>query len=414
MGQLPQNIKKLKVHPAVGIARLSAIPAQGDYYFVFGELPAGGRTYKANDLMKRQAVRFRIFAYGDNNTGIEELTPNRLDALGIDVVWQARLGNRKVARITGVAGEAFTAEGSSDANGGQVVAQLSSFAQGQNIPLGQITPQGLFIPPQAKVIQRNQDTTRSEGLHDPNITDNTSDGFVTVALKDRDTGSVISIPTLEAGVWVTPQDFSPDVFDDEPGLFAPDPDKRTLVQFLVTGLNLQDVAPVNPVNQTARRLDRDALKPATSDFRPGIECHPKQPSSGGGNTQAIQDFASRLYAPSATGDPDEIRLAPKTTAGGGGALPGELTSGLCSPWQFDFIACSCDYWASQRPDLLFKDASATDQVAWLRKKVSDVGQAPAGGSLDSAEQIIAEVDQLGVARKVGGQIVETERTQDLS
>jgi hypothetical protein len=30
--------------------------------------------------------------------------------------------------------------------------------------------------------------------------------------------------------------------------------------------------------------------------------------------------------------------------------PGELTQGLCSPWQNDYRECSCYYWASARPD----------------------------------------------------------------
>jgi hypothetical protein len=32
------------------------------------------------------------------------------------------------------------------------------------------------------------------------------------------------------------------------------------------------------------------------------------------------------------------------------ATPGELTQGLCSPWQNDFRECACYYWATSRPD----------------------------------------------------------------
>ena len=32
------------------------------------------------------------------------------------------------------------------------------------------------------------------------------------------------------------------------------------------------------------------------------------------------------------------------------AQAGELTQGLCSPWQNDYRECSCYYWASARPD----------------------------------------------------------------
>jgi len=34
------------------------------------------------------------------------------------------------------------------------------------------------------------------------------------------------------------------------------------------------------------------------------------------------------------------------------ANPGELTQGLCSPWQNDYRECSCYYWASSRPDYI--------------------------------------------------------------
>ncbi len=34
------------------------------------------------------------------------------------------------------------------------------------------------------------------------------------------------------------------------------------------------------------------------------------------------------------------------------ASPGELTQGLCSPWQNDYRECSCYYWASARPDFI--------------------------------------------------------------
>ena len=30
--------------------------------------------------------------------------------------------------------------------------------------------------------------------------------------------------------------------------------------------------------------------------------------------------------------------------------PGELTQGLCSPWQHDYRECSCYYWPASRPD----------------------------------------------------------------
>src|SRR5262245_63447182 len=82
------DVVVLKIHPAIGIARVS----KNDDYFVFGTDPG---PYKSNGLMKRQAVQFRIFAYGQNNIGLGELTPAVLSSLNIKAVWSAQVANRK-------------------------------------------------------------------------------------------------------------------------------------------------------------------------------------------------------------------------------------------------------------------------------------------------------------------------------
>lgn len=53
------------------------------------------------------------------------------------------------------------------------------------------------------------------------------------------------------------------------------------------------------------------------------------------------------------------------------AQPGELTQGLCSPWQNDFRECSCYYWASARPDFVNVETTADGRSAgdnWLQKE----------------------------------------------
>lgn len=52
------------------------------------------------------------------------------------------------------------------------------------------------------------------------------------------------------------------------------------------------------------------------------------------------------------------------------AAPGEMTQGLCSPWQNDFRECVCYYWASSRPDYVNvepvgDEASTGDN--WMQK-----------------------------------------------
>jgi hypothetical protein len=50
---------------------------------------------------------------------------------------------------------------------------------------------------------------------------------------------------------------------------------------------------------------------------------------------------------------------------------GELTQGLCSPWQNDYRECSCYYWASARPDYVNVEptpAGLSKGDNWLQKK----------------------------------------------
>ena len=145
------DVVVFKIHPAIGIARLS----RSDDYFVFGEDPG---SYKSGGVMKRQAVKFRIYAYAENHVGLGELTPKVMTALGITAVWSARVGNRKIARQKGTppSGTAFliSAQATSDANGGQLTGALPGFEEGGSIPLGQITSTGVFIPPKARAFRK--------------------------------------------------------------------------------------------------------------------------------------------------------------------------------------------------------------------------------------------------------------------
>ena len=53
------------------------------------------------------------------------------------------------------------------------------------------------------------------------------------------------------------------------------------------------------------------------------------------------------------------------------AKAGELTQGLCSPWQNDYRECSCYYWASARPDFVNVETDAnglSDGDNWFQRK----------------------------------------------
>jgi len=51
--------------------------------------------------------------------------------------------------------------------------------------------------------------------------------------------------------------------------------------------------------------------------------------------------------------------------------PGELTQGLCSPWQNDYRECACYYWAASRPDYVNVEPGPDGQSQgdmWMAKK----------------------------------------------
>jgi hypothetical protein len=50
--------------------------------------------------------------------------------------------------------------------------------------------------------------------------------------------------------------------------------------------------------------------------------------------------------------------------------PGELTQGLCSPWQNDYRECACYYWAASRPDYVNVQTTENGETRgdnWLAK-----------------------------------------------
>ena len=118
---------------------------------------------------------------------------------------------------------------------------------------------------------------------------------------------------------------------------------------LTTELNPYGLAPLEWSNALARVLREHSGRMVRCDFS-------KQPS-----WMIQQPFDEKA--------PDnhltiELRVRPffeDTTALISRVLAeaGELTQGLCSPWQNDYRECSCYYWASARPDFVNVDVAPT-------------------------------------------------------
>jgi hypothetical protein len=381
-----------KIHPAIGIARLSV----NEDYFVFGPEPD---NYKSNGLMKRQAVQFHVFGYGDNHVGLGELTADLMKTLGITAVWSTKVANRKIARQIGTplngTTSVISAEASSDKNEGKLTGSLPGFDEGAQIALGQITSTGLFIPPLAGVFRQKRGASIPGFPGTNTIADNSCDGTVTVRLIQG--GQPVGIEVLPACIVVCPQDFSPDTTESWRG-------KETLVDYFKRTLEPAGSNPyAKPQEQAARALDKAALEAGTADFHPGVEM------SFGQSTE-VADIKSVFYQNSQNPkvDPREMRIRYKSGQNDQGAVPGQLTSGLCSPWQADYAAC-IGYWTEHLPAEVYSDENSSTIVQMFRKKSSDMS--PSAETLVGDADGLVHVDKVGVARlRLGsGRKVETGR-----
>jgi hypothetical protein len=326
-----------------------------------------------------------------------------MDNLGITAVWSAKVANRKIARLMGTPLDktdfVIAAEASSDdANAGALVGSLPTFQEGNAIPLGQITSTGLFIPPKGGVYRK----TRGEPVEpfpavSRTVADTTCDGSVTARLV-KDGKDLKELNILSACIVVAPPDFSPDIDPDtKPG----DP-RETLSDFLRRKLQLSSTAnPGNLHNQTATAIDEAALKPCTEDFAPGFEV------SFGARSEVL-DVKSVFYqaAQDSNIDPREMRVRYRAAPGSPGAVPGQLTSGLCSTWHGDFTAC-VGYWTENLPPDAFLDENSSIGVQVFRRRYSDIaGQGPV---LQTGDDFERHVDEVGVVRMMNGKQLETER-----
>ena len=210
------DVAAFKIHPAIGCARL----ANNDDYYEFFDYEEKRKAGQAQSLkymtlrngkhwIMRQAVRFRIFAYHSDGSEIGELTeddhgPARTAARRGPRVWpiENSMSGREEqtpvveAQASATAGETKRLEGDNPWRQGKVW-------------LGEITGNGLFIPPKGGVYRKTENNAIPPyGSHrsDNGVLDTTSDGSISVSLAGAG-----NIPIVPACVIVAPQDHSPDV-----------------------------------------------------------------------------------------------------------------------------------------------------------------------------------------------------------
>lgn len=109
---------------------------------------------------------------------------------------------------------------------------------------------------------------------------------------------------------------------------------------LTTSENPHGAAPLEWSNALARVLATAQGKTVTCYFAIGDHVDAIPDPEDVDSWRPISFKVRRFFAPGTAVIAEEL------------AQPGELTQGLCSPWQNDYRECSCYYWASARPDFV--------------------------------------------------------------
>jgi len=212
------KIATIKIHPAIGIARIGNSPTE---FFVGPEIPGDytppdGGYRDAQGRIKRQAARFRLFAYDARGKVIQEIT-----AKEANITWTVDLANTKAAWLKFQGRKSVTRKelrnGSVTDRGSLMITPGPRSVTGPNqsaifdtgkflnaaVPLGDINTdaQGRLLvlggfgrsgSPEGREIDENE-FANNDGWHD-----DVSDGPVTATVTLKKEGT-----TVEAvGAWV--------------------------------------------------------------------------------------------------------------------------------------------------------------------------------------------------------------------
>ncbi|HWX29514.1 MAG TPA: LodA/GoxA family CTQ-dependent oxidase [Steroidobacteraceae bacterium] len=374
------DVAVFKIHPAIGCARL----ANNDDYYEFFEYADKRKAGQAQSLkymsmrdgkhrIMRQAVRFRVFAYRSDGSEIGELTEAIMGRLGITASWTASVANRKLnvwsqgqtpvvaAQASAVAGETKRLEGDNPWRQGKVW-------------LGEITGNGLFIPPKSGVYRKTENTVIPPyGSHrsDNGILDTTSDGSISVSLAGAG-----NLPIVPACVIVAPQDHSPDVNPEQI-------DDNRNRDFVKETRQLLDIPQNASLVGVGYGMDILMIKTMNAEYSPGMEI-----CLDGG--VALPNPAEAFY-PRGQQHIDQNEIRPNY----GVAKHGQLTAGLCSAWQTDLSAC-LDYWTSSYPKDVEYDAAPQTRILARQQFTS------AGPQISNPEWLNVYIDMMEIARDVEG------------
>jgi hypothetical protein len=468
---------KVKIHPAIGVARVGNSP---DDFFIgperLWEVPDPPGGFKDTECrVKRQAARFRVFAYHDNGT-VEELT-----AAEADISWTVHLVNKKATHAGnfGASDAEVTIDpGPRTLDGPD---QRAQFDTGQiklpgaspvTVPLGEIRTDddGHLLVLGGFGKSASPTGTPLSDFHSPGWYDDISDGPVTAHVKINATGEEFDA----AGAWVlvTPPKFAPAlamptslwdrIFEmaseqTPPWVAAPAVPSYT-----------DDIYPI-----LRRAAEIDAVYKVIPDFGgtdPHAFVHPvyadatrhyifgqlADPAGGGGDMPKLQGEAATLTklqygvmaqwdagnfardwagppAPAANITPDDLDRAALTNCVGAAFYPGieaggDPTKPIIDPGNYVGAADPLRLNAVPKPGDMSQymalpwqgDFTWCSDLWWPVPRPNyvtrggQIGQSWTAGIVASADEMVTKWSQLGFVVDQGGQFVEVDRCDTAS
>lgn len=373
---VPANVKYLKIHPAIGVARL----ANNTDFFEFFEakarnfspvadfMSAGGPNDPdpGKQRMKKQAVQFKVFAYDDTNQLLGEVK----DVIpGARIAWSANVGNRKLFNYSSKRGgtplNPITANGTAS-NPGDIVALdgVSPFGGGTVVNLGFMHGTGLFVPAHGGVTRKNAgspiDPYPANQGGQLETSDTTCDGTIAAEVFD-DAGNKVDVPVIAAWIVAAPAQHSMTLtparaqeMADNFGSFKPANSNNNTGWVESTKTLLGIVGNIDDPTG----LDLPMMLTMNADYNPGMEVNI------GNDPGRIERGVNprNLFFPRGAGfiGKNEIRIQPQSPQATG-TIPGQITSGLCSTWQGDMSAC-LNYWTAENPNAAFGPPPDGQQV----------------------------------------------------
>ncbi|QGK75276.1 LodA/GoxA family CTQ-dependent oxidase [Flavobacterium sp. SLB02] len=371
-----ENVKYLKIHPAIGVARL----ANNTDFFEFFE--AYSRNFSppedfmskggANDpdpgklRMKKQAVQFKVFAYDNNNNLLGEVK----DVIpGAKISWSASVGNRKLlnysSKLGGTPIKSVTAKGTASDLGDIVALNgVSPWDANTAVNLGYIFGTGLFVPAKGGVTRKSATSPIDAYPANQNgrleTTDTTCDGTISVEVFDE-AGNKVDVQVIAAWIVSAPAQHSLTLspakaqeMADNFGSFKPANSNNN------TGWveSTKSLLGITGIIDDPTGLDLPMMLTMNADYNPGMEVN-----IGDDPDRIENGIDSRnFFYPRGAGfiGNNEIRIQPEAPQANG-TIPGQITSGLCSTWQGDMSAC-LNYWTAENPNSAFGPPPGGQQV----------------------------------------------------